>query len=339
MCVALTYFIKHPEFNRTLLWQILFITYSSVLKNLQIFFLQLAQMEKAGLPADKAFGLIADTDKVLTTRLHVIQRHLQAGKSIAEAGFKAGLFNEMQHALLHAVESGGTLAIVYKRLADYYAARAQRLRNIKSRCYYPAILLTISLFLQPLPTLVGGSINGTEYLQLSVGRLLIIVFLISFVFSLPTLLNQIGLKAVLDRLLLQLPLISKWLIKRQLNDFYLNLSLLLGAGMAFAQALPKAVASIPNSGLRAQFNSALKQVNSGDSVTKVLSTVASIRGTTILQVISSSEHSGSLAGGLQHVAQLEADNLNLQEDMLAEWLPRLVYAGVVIWIARSLIGF
>lgn len=302
-------------------------------------FLQLAQLEKVGLPADKAFGLIADSDKALKSRLYFIQRQLQAGKSIAEAGFKSGLFNEMQRALLHAAESGGTLATVYKRLADNYAAHALRLRKIKSRCYYPAILLSISFFLQPLPALVGGSINGTEYLQLSLGRLLAILFLVSFVLSLPTILNKIGLKALVDQLQLQLPLFSKWFVRRQLNDFYLNLSLLLGAGLAFAEALPKVVASIPNSALQARFSSALKHLNSGDSVTEILSTVTDIRGSTTLQVIGSSEHSGRLASGLQHIAQLEADDLNLQDEMLAEWLPRLVYAGVVIWIAKSLIGF
>lgn len=302
-------------------------------------FLQLAQLEKAGLPADKAFGLIADADKALKARIYFIQRQLQGGKSIAEAGFKAGLFSELQRALLHAAESGGTLATVYKRLADDYAARARRLRKIKSRCYYPAILLTISLFLQPLPALVGGSINGSEYLQLSLGRLFAIMLLVSFALSLPAFLNKVGFKTLLDRLQLQLPLVSKWFIRRQLNDFYLNLSLLLGAGLDFAEALPKVVASIPNSGLRAQFSLALARVNSGDSVTDVLSTVDSIRGSTILQVISSCEHSGSLAGGLEHIAQLEADDLNLQDEMLADWLPRLVYAGVVIWIAKSLIGF
>lgn len=302
-------------------------------------FLQLAQLEQAGMPADKIFGLIAENDKAFKARLHTIQRQVQTGKSVADAGFKAGLFTEMQRALLQVAESSGSLAGVYRRLADYYAARAQRLRKIKSRSYYPAILLIISLFLEPLPSLVGGKITGLNYLQLSFGRLFIILFSVSLLLSLPAILKKIGLTSAFDRLLLQLPLISQWITKRQLNDFYLNLSLLLGAGLAFSEALPKVVASIPNRSLRLQFDTALKQINSGDSVAEILSTVDSIRGSTILQVISSSEHSGSLAQGLEHIAQLEAEDLHLQDDMLAEWLPRLIYAGVVIWIARSLIGF
>lgn len=302
-------------------------------------FFQLAQLEKAGLPADKAFTLIADSDASLKERLRAIQQYLKAGKPIAEAGFKAGVFNEMQRSLIHAGEAGGTLIEVYRRLADHYAARAKRSRTIKSRCYYPAILLTISLFLQPLPALVGGTLNLSSYLQLSAGRLAVIIFIVYIALNLPSVLNRMGFKAVIDRLQLQLPLISGWIIKRQINDFYLNLSLLLAAGLSFAEALPKVVASISNNGLQAQFNSALAMAATGKSVTEILSTVDSIRDTTVLQIINSMEHSGSLAESLQHFAQLEADNLHLQDDMLAEWLPRLIYAGVVIWIARSLIGF
>jgi type II secretory pathway component PulF len=243
----------------------------------------------------------------------------------------------MQRALLYAAEKSGTLAAAYKQLADYYAARAKRLRKIKSRCYYPAFLLTLSLFLQPLPPLVAGSITASEYLQLSAGRLGLIIFAVYIALHLPAALSRWGLKPAIDRLQLQLPWVSGWVIKRQLNDFYLNLALLLAAGLSYAEALPKLVASIPNSGLRAQFRPALAKLNSGESVADILSTVDSIRDTTAIQIINSCEHSGSLAEGLQRFAELEAENLHLQDDMLAEWLPRLVYAGVVIWIASSIL--
>jgi type II secretory pathway component PulF len=302
-------------------------------------FLQLAHLESSGVPAQIAFGLIADTDAQVKKHLYAIQTQIKAGKSIAAAGFKTGLFNEIQRAVLHAAESAGTLAVTYKQLADYYDARAKRLRKIKSRSYYPAVLFTLSLFLQPLPALVGGAITGTDYVLLSVGRLAAIIFMIYLVLNLPSFFKRIGLKAVIDSLQLQTPWVSDWVINRQLNDFYRNLSMLLAAGLPFSQALPKLVASIPNSRLQAQFNSALAMARTGKSVTEILSSVKSIQGTTVIQVINSAEHSGSLASALQHFAGLEADNLHLQDDMLAEWLPRLIYLAVVVWIAKSLIGF
>jgi len=213
-------------------------------------FRQLAQLEKAGFHADKAFALITDTNKALTARLHAIQSHLKAGKPIAEAGFKAGLFNEVQQSLLHAAESSGTLATVYFRLANHYATRAQRLRKIKTQCYFPALLLIISLFLQPLPALVAADITLLQYLQLSAGKLALLAFAVYFAVRLPYILSHMGLTAVFHRVQLQLPLVSDWIIKRQLNEFYHNLALLLAAGLAFSEALPKAVAGIPNSTLQ-----------------------------------------------------------------------------------------
>jgi type II secretory pathway component PulF len=74
-------------------------------------------------------------------------------------------------------------------------------------------------------------------------------------------------------------------------------------------------------------------------VSESLKTVVYIQNTPTLQIIHSCEQSGRLAEGLRHFAQLTADDLHLQDDMLAEWLPRLIYTGVVVWIAKSLIGF
>lgn len=303
-------------------------------------FLQLAQMETAGLPAEIAFGLIADnTDSELSARLCKLQSQLQAGKAIAETGFRVGIFNEMQRAILAAAESGGTLGVVYKQLADYYTARAKRLRKIKSRSYYPAILLTISFFLQPLPALVAGSVSELEYLQLTVGRLSAIALSVYVLLRLPAVLNTLGLASTVHHLQLQLPWVADWIVKRQLNDFYLNLTMLLAAGLPYATALPKAVAGIDNAALRKQFKTAIAMASTGKSVTEGLTTVAKIQNTRVLQIIHSSEQSGRLAQGLQHFALLAAEDLHLQDDMLAEWIPRLIYAAVAIWIGKSLIGF
>jgi type II secretory pathway component PulF len=302
-------------------------------------FLQLAHLEKAGIAPVMAFGLIAENDPQLKARLFWLQTQLKAGKSIAETGFKAGLFNDMQQAVIHAAESSGTLGEVYKRLAEGYAARAKRIRKIKSRCYYPAALLTISLLTQPLPALVAGMISPADYLFLSVGRLAMIAVLVYLLLRLPSLLNSLGLASAVHRLLLQLPVVSTWIIQRQLNAFYLNLALMLAAGLSYTEALPKVVASIQNTALREQFKLALAKMTTGQSVAECLANVDSIRHTPAMQIIQSAEQSGRLADGLQHFAELEADDLHLQDDMLAEWLPRLVYAAVVIWIARSLLGF
>jgi hypothetical protein len=57
-----------------------------------------------------------------------------------------------------------------------------------------------------------------------------------------------------------------------------------------------------------------------------------------LGIIHSSEQSGKLTSGILHYTKLEAQTLSLQDDALAEWLPRMVYTLIVLWIAYSLVG-
>jgi type II secretory pathway component PulF len=58
----------------------------------------------------------------------------------------------------------------------------------------------------------------------------------------------------------------------------------------------------------------------------------------MLQVINSGEQSGKLASNLMHFSKLEADTLSLQDEALAEWLPRLVYGVIAAWMAYSILG-
>ena len=60
---------------------------------------------------------------------------------------------------------------------------------------------------------------------------------------------------------------------------------------------------------------------------------------THLTMISAAESGGKLATSVHHYAKREADMINLADDALAEWLPRLFYTAVALWMSASLLGF
>ena len=78
-------------------------------------------------------------------------------------------------------------------------------------------------------------------------------------------------------------------------------------------------------------------VKTGASVAETLATVADIKPMSI-QIIDTGERSGKLASSLMHFIQLEAETIRLQDDALAEWLPRLVYSLIAIWMGYSILG-
>ena len=57
-----------------------------------------------------------------------------------------------------------------------------------------------------------------------------------------------------------------------------------------------------------------------------------------LQLLLVGEKSGKLAETMQHFTKIKSEDIELQEDSLAEWLPRLFYFMVACWVAVSLIS-
>ncbi|MDD2724708.1 MAG: type II secretion system F family protein [Methylovulum sp.] len=298
-------------------------------------FLQLTHLEKAGLPAAEAFAMIAKNDPLLRKPLKTMPSRLRKGQKIAEAGYKTGLFDDNQRILVTAGENSGKLAAVYTKLADFYGNDARRRKKMRSRLYLPAFVLILAFFVQPLPALVTAQITLGRYLFDSAGQLLLMATGIALLVKFPSFLTS-SQAALLHRWQLAFPPVANWVVERQLNSFYFMLAMMLDAGLAYSAALPQAVASIKNTGLRKQFDPALALMKSGASVGESLATVGSITAST-LQIINTGEHSGQLADTLLHFTQIDAQTLALQDEAFAEWLPRLVYTAIGLWIAYGIL--
>ena len=305
--------------------------------HLALLFTQLKRFEASGLPTFQAFAVLLPTAKKLHKPLSAMQQQLTAGRPISEAGFRAGLFNDTHKTLVHAGEASGRLFEVYGLLADYYSGLSSRTKKVKSRLYLPVTVLTIALFVQPLPALVAEDITVLGYLQLSVGRLAMLALAAFALVKLTTFLSHLGVERTWHRLQLRLPPVKNWIVKRQINTFIYTLAMMLDSGIPFATALPKAVATIKNSCLRDEFTAALKTANSGMGVYDTLAKAPTINHH-LLQIVNSSEQSGKLASGLLHYARLQANDISLQDDALAEWLPRLVYAAIALWMGYSILA-
>ena len=305
-------------------------------------YLQLSRLEDAGFPAQQAFELLQKTNYKYHNQLQQLQRYLKSENTIAESGFKAGIFSEFDQDLLQAGEASGNLGGIYKQLASYYAQKVKRSRKIKSQCYLPFAILIIAFFVQPLPALISNEISRLDYLVVSVGRLFKIALFFYITVRLPFWLTHgrlrfIGLANLVYQLQFKLPLISSWLIKRQVNEFFRSLGLMLAAGMPILDALPKALNTIANPVLKLQFEPLMLATRQGSPLVDALLEVDEIDGR-IIQLLLAGEKSGKLAETMLHHTKIETGNIELQEDLLAEWIPRLFYFMVTVWVAYSIIG-
>ena len=112
---------------------------------------------------------------------------------------------------------------------------------------------------------------------------------------------------------------------------------MLDAGVPILEALPKAADTVKNAVLGKRFQDASNSIQAGCNLTEALKKIKEFNRSAI-QVIASGEQSGKLAETLLHFSELEAEAINLQEEMLAEWIPRLIYIAITAWMGYSIIA-
>jgi len=305
-------------------------------------YLQLSRLEEAGFPAIQAVELLQKTNLKSHHQIQQMQRFLKLGNSIADSGYKSGIFSEFDKSLLQAGEASGNILAIYKQLARYYAQKASRLKKIKSKCYLPLITLIIALFIQPLPAFILNEISIVNYLVLSIGSLCQIGLITYTIIKLPAWLTTgklqfLGLKNLVYSFQLKLPLVSSWIINRQINEFFRSLGLMLAAGLPMTIALEISVKTIFNPLLSTKFNSVILSTQNGGSLTDALINIAEIDHETI-QILLVGEKSGKLAKTIFHQVKIKQENIELQDDLLAEWIPRVFYVLVTAWVATSIIS-
>ncbi len=304
-------------------------------------YLQLSRLEEAGFPAIQAFELLKKNNSQCISQIHKLLGFLKRGSSIADSGYRAGIFSEFDRDLLQAGEVSGSIGEIYKQLAKHYEQKVKRVKRIKSKCYLPLIVLVIALFIQPLPSFILNEIAFIDYLLVSVGGLLKIILFIYLIIKLPfwlTLgkLKKWGLKNLVYSIQLKLPFISSWLITRQLNEFLNSLGLMLAAGVDILDALPKSLKTIKNPNLRKQFDSVILFTQQGGSLVDALADIPEM-DIQAIQLLRVGEKSGKLANSILHYVKIKKQDIDLQDDLLAEWIPRIFYFLVSIWVASSIL--
>jgi len=301
-------------------------------------FAQLAALEKAGLPAAQAFGLLK-LPKKLQTRVKAVQRMLGRGVPLARAGQKSALFTEFEANLVEAATAAGSPAPVYVRLAGFYTQRAAQARTMRSRMVMPGMTLLVGLFTQQLPQLVAGNVSPGAYLWHAIRPLLTIVILVFLGKQLYRMQEgeESEWRIAADRLLMRVPLFGKMLIRRNVRDFFESLGLLVEAGMPILDALPRALATMRLVPVREQFEAIGSGIEAGATLTMMLDAIPLLAGSSATALIGTGEASGSLPEMLFRFADMETAAIAHFDKQVADWAPRVIYGLVAAWVAYGIL--
>ncbi len=302
------------------------------------FFTHLGAMEQAGVPVERSLASLSLPARA-DTALASLRKQLAAGSDIASAGLRAGLLSPLDSSLIGAAQASGSLASIYRRLAERYAHKAQQAAALKSRLLMPIAVLILALFIQPLPALVGGHLTILGYLWVCLWPLLLLAALYGGGRQLLRYRQQAAAGGVAsDSLLLRLPLFGAAYARGNVRDFVESLGLMLEAGMSMLEALPKACATIGNAQLRKQFARLPAGIQGGQSLTTAMTQLDFPDKALLLGSIRTGEASGTLPASLLRYADMQSQRLDSLREQWAVWLPRLFYAGVMLWMAYGLLS-
>lgn len=302
-------------------------------------FTHLATMEKAGLPTDKSFASLR-LPAPAASRVEAARKLLARGKDIATAGLQSGLFNELEVHVVRAAASAGSPARTYQRLAESYTQKARQAKAIKSRMTLPMFIFTLSLFLQPLPAFITGSITPAAYLWSCLRPILFLlavycvfkIFIVWLNTSAPAVIRH-----VLENRLTTIPVFGAMHVRRNARDFFESLGLMLEAGIPMFDALPKACMTVSNQQIQSEFSRILPKMKQGATLAEALSSLNYLGEKHAIELIKTGESSGTLPEMLWRHANMETEAVMHFQQQVADWIPRIVYGVVMLWMAYSIL--
>jgi general secretion pathway protein F len=127
-------------------------------------------------------------------------------------------------------------------------------------------------------------------------------------------------------------------IKRNLRDYFESLALLLEAGMPMQQAYVMAVDTVIDSAIKAELNRVGLRLKAGTTFTQAMQKVAFLKSATAMHFIQTGEAAGRLPEMLMRYTEQESAFLLQREKLLADWLPKILYALIAVWVAYGLIS-
>jgi general secretion pathway protein F len=318
----------------------------------EFFLRQLGVLLKAGIPLDRAIGLIAaQSPAPLAGVLEDLRAAIREGASLNRAmARRPEHFSESFRSLIAAGESAGSLVNVVGRVADAMQANQQLRQGIAAAMAYPLIVTAVALmvvvmlmsYVVPqivtvldqqageLPLLTRMLIVLSAFLAQWGWSLMVLMLVTVLVFA-AALQRSPALRTALDRRLLQLPLIGPLLLSYASSQFAATLAISLAGGVSLMKALDNAAMVVGNRYLSAQLRLAAAYVREGAELGRSLSSMGGFPPT-LITLIGIGERSGDLSRMLELAADQLTVDLRRKTTMLTAFLePALILImGVVV---------
>ena len=321
-------------------------------RSIAVFTRQLATMIDAGLPLVQSLEILSQQQesKVFKNIIREIREDVEGGSTFAGALKKhPATFNDLYTNLVVAGEEGGILDNILTRLANYIEKSEALKKKVKSALIYPAtivgvaIIVVIVLMIFVIPVFetmfksAGQSLPLPTLIVLTMSKLIkkyVIIFIPALV-----LLFYLGRKyyqtqngrAVIDRLLLKLPVFGPLFRKIAVARFSRTLGTLVSSGVPILDGLTIVSRTSGNRTIETAILNARASIREGETIAEPLNR-SKIFPPMVIQMISVGESTGALDSMLSKIADFYEEEVDIAVSNLTSLLEPflMIFLGVVI---------
>lgn len=300
-----------------------------------LFFHELEQLLRSGIPLPKAMEIIshgAGPGRLAAA----VNAGLTSNLDVSEAFQRAGL-SRGDVAVIEAGAGTGKLDYVFSQLATHYERLSKSRATIITKSLYPVFVLHLAILLLNIPAAMLGQSSG-GYLGGVLTSLAIFYGLGMILFGATALLVKLyANQPAFARVLLLVPGLRQWFLTWTGSRFASVFALFVKSGGSLLRGMELAGAASGSVLIAQAARKIVTDVRSGMPLAQAVVGHPGLPSE-IQRAIQVGDHSGRLDEECARAAEtLEARTI-LMLDVLSEWLPRLLYVAVSLYIGWRIIG-
>ncbi len=321
-------------------------------RSIAVFTRQLATMIDAGLPLVQSLEILSSQQesKVFKNIIREIREDVEGGSTFAGALKKhPSVFNELYTNLVVAGEEGGILDNILTRLANYIEKSEALKKKVKSALIYPATIVGVAVIVVmilmifvipvfetmfksagqslPLPTLIVLTMSKLikKYVIILIPALILLFYLGKKYYQ-----TDNG-RAVIDRILLKLPVFGLLFKKIAVARFSRTLGTLVSSGVPILDGLNIVSRTSGNRTVETAILNARASIREGETIAEPLGR-SKIFPPMVIQMISVGESTGALDSMLSKIADFYEEEVDIAVSNLTSLLEPflMIFLGVVI---------
>ena len=328
-------------------------------RDLAYIFSNLATLLENGLSLPKALATLSRERSLsrYADMLANLRKRIETGETFSGALTSyPTAFPELLVSQVRVGERSGTLATTLQRLSSQIEQSNELRQRIWKKLSYPLIVTVagsgVILFLLmyvvpqfentyrqakiPLPV-VTRFLMGFGNVLVGHGWWIAISIVVS-VFAIRRARQYPAFAGEMDRLLLKLPLIGRWLRDIAVLQFMEVLGVMMESGFKLVDALAASSSAVRNQAMRACIDQLRAAVNRGDKLSTELDRHAELFPPVVSQLVIVGEQTGNLSKATGHVRDHLRKQIERQADLLVGMLEPLLTIGMAIAIGIILLA-